>query len=469
MREAHPMAYELSQLRLEGMEVKQFIDCQICQKPGEHGELSFCAYVDENVFEEVESFQALRLYVEGAQEKTLFCGILTEMEEESAGEVQKIHVIVKSYTYLLDIEKKSRTFQDIHMTYSQLLHKVLNAYRDADCIIAMEDQPIGEFVVQYQETDWEFLKRILSQIYMPLSGEVRIPAIRIYAGVPVLEDSLQDIELKEIVQDFEYCDKLKEMGYEIHNADGIYCIAETRQFCELFASCYLYGKPLLVGHFKAYFAQGFFKMVVVLKSRKGIVEIPRCPMQLVGLALEGKVLDVKGESVRLHFFLDGDDSKDVYWFPYSTPSSSPDGSGWYYMPEVGDCLRVYFPTKHMKDVLAISAVSSYKGKDGPDRMADPRTKYLRTASGQEMNLSEKGTYLASSKDAASLFLGNDGKIVIKGQQVELIADEGIDIIDAKNINLHSKAGSTYQCSKGGKLDLDDAGNLNISGAKLNVD
>lgn len=89
MREAHPMAYELSQLRLEGMEVKQFIDCQICQKPGEHGELSFCAYVDENVFEEVESFQALRLYVEGAQEKTLFCGILTEMEEESAGEVQK--------------------------------------------------------------------------------------------------------------------------------------------------------------------------------------------------------------------------------------------------------------------------------------------------------------------------------------------------------------------------------------------
>lgn len=41
-------------------------------------------------------------------------------------------------------------------------------------------------------------------------------------------------------------------------------------------------------------------------------------------------------------------------------SASQDGSGWYYMSEIGDTVRVYFPTKHTKDAIALSAVSNYE-------------------------------------------------------------------------------------------------------------
>ena len=314
------------------------------------------------------------------------------------------------------------------------------------------------------------MKRIFSRIYSSLTGEMRIPAIRVYAGVPVREDEIDNYELKEVTCDFERCAALREWGYEIRDMDGVRCRIKTGQPCGIFGNCQIYGSAMVAENLQGYLEQGLFWTETVLSRKEGIVEVPRFPMNLVGRALEGTVLDVQGEHVRLHFNIDGKrESNDCYWFPYSTPSSSPDGSGWYYMPEIGDRLRVYFPTKQMKDVLAISAVSSYEGKDGPDRMADTSIKYLRNASGQEMNLSRQGAYFASAHKMASMMVGNDGKISIKGQQIEITAEESIDVMEAREITFHSKTGAVYQCSKGGTLELENGGNLKISGSKLNID
>lgn len=464
------MAYDLSQLRLEGIKIQKLNDCCICQETGGHGELFLRAYAEKDWFDEVKSFQPIRLYVSGEQEQTLFCGVLTEFVEESAGEIEEIRMKAKSYTYLMDIKKKSRTFQDTAMTYTQLLASILNEYGDGGFLSAVEDRPIGELVIQYQETDWDFLKRVFSRIYSPLTGEMGLPSIRIYAGVPVKEEEIRNYELQEITQDFEQCAALREMGYKIRDVEGMRCQIVTRQLCGIFTRCQVHGIWMMAECVRGYLEHGLFKTAAVLKRKEAIVELPRFPINLVGAALEGTVLDVKGERVRLHFNIDGDrGSNDCYWFPYSTPSASPDGSGWYYMPEIGDRLRVYFPTKQMKDVLAISAVSSYEGKAGPDRMADTSTKYLRSASGQEMNLSSRGAYFASAGEMASMMVGSDGRICIKGQQIEITAEESIDVTEAQEVTFHSKTGAVYKCSQGGTLELESGGNLKISGSKLNVD
>ncbi len=464
------MAYDLSCLKLEGIKIQRLTDCRIRQEAGGHGELFLRAYVENDMFEDIKSLQPIRLYVSGQQEQTIFCGVLTDLMEESAGKVEEIQLKAKSYTYLMDIKKKSRTFQDITMTYRQLLARVLSEYEDVDFICSIEDSPIGELAIQYQETDWNFLKRIFSRIYSPLTGEMGFSSIRIYAGVVLREDEVGNYELKEVTCNFEQCAALREMGYEIQDLEGMRCKIETGHLCGIFTRCQVYGAEMMVESVQGYMEHGVFKTEAVLGRKEGIVEMPQFPMNLVGLALEGTVLDVKGEKVRLHFNIDGDQSgSDLYWFPYSTPSSSPDGSGWYYMPEIGDRLRVYFPTKHMKDVLAISAVSSYEGKDGPDRMAATSTKYLRSASGQEMNLSRQGAYFASVDEMASMMVGNDGRITMKGQKIEITAEESIDITEAQEITFQSKTGAVYKCSQGGTLELESGGNLKISGSKLNID
>lgn len=464
------MAYDVSQLKLEGIKIQELNDCRICQETGGHGELFLRAYIEEDVFEELESLQPIRLYVPGEQEQTIFCGVLTDVIEGSAGKLKEIWLEAKSYTYLMDIKKRSRTFQDITMTYTQLLASVLNEYGDADLIAAIQDRPIGELAVQYQETDWDFLRRIFSRIYSPLTGEMRIPAIRVYAGVPMGEEEIESYEIKEVAHDLERCAALRERGYGIRDVDGVRCRIRTGQLCGIFSSCQVKGTVMVTESLQGYLEHGLFWTEAVVSRKEGIVEAPRPPMHLVGLALEGIVLDVQGEHVRLHFDIDGErESDDRYWFPYSTPSASPDGSGWYYMPEIGDRLRVYFPTKQMRDVLAISAVSSYEGKDGPDRMADTSTKYLRSASGQEMDLSSQGAYFASAGEMASMMVGNDGRISIKGQQIEITAEESIDIMEAQEVTFHSKAGAVYKCSQGGTLELESGGDLKISGSKLNID
>ena len=56
--------------------------------------------------------------------------------------------------------------------------------------------------------------------------------------------------------------------------------------------------------------------------------------------------------------------KDAYWFPYATMSAALDGSGWYYMPEAGDRVRVEFPDKYAQDALVINSASVYDAPSG---------------------------------------------------------------------------------------------------------
>ena len=49
------------------------------------------------------------------------------------------------------------------------------------------------------------------------------------------------------------------------------------------------------------------------------------------------------------------------WFPYATVYSSGDGTGWYCMPEIGDKIRLYFPTEKEQDAYVISAYHEGNG------------------------------------------------------------------------------------------------------------
>ena len=45
------------------------------------------------------------------------------------------------------------------------------------------------------------------------------------------------------------------------------------------------------------------------------------------------------------------------WFAYSTIYSSPDGTGWYCMPEKGDSVRLYFPNENEAEAYVNSSVN----------------------------------------------------------------------------------------------------------------
>lgn len=358
------MAYGFHDLELTGLQVKTILSLHIIHKPGEHGVMELSADLGEENGDfpilETNSGQKIALYENrDGKRNPLFCGIIVNLEVESAG--KSYHVTVKAYTasYLMDMKKKSRSFQDTSMTMGALITKIVQEYAGESQIL-FPDRAIGEIAVQYDETDWQFLKRMLSAWNIPLvCSEVR-EEICLYLGVAQIPAVPETISVEKAWKDIDELSYWKEAGAGVQDEDFIAYRLKLNNHMALYASVHFRGRNLTAAQIEYMTTGSAVYEFVTLKKSAGILQKTVYPMGLVGSALEGTILNVKGEKVQIHLKIDDAyQGNDCYWFPFSTPSASSDGSGWYCMPEKGDQVRIYFPSKKTGDVIAVSAVSTY--------------------------------------------------------------------------------------------------------------
>ncbi len=358
------MAYDLHALELTGFSIKTLLNVKIDHQPGDHGRLEIEADLGEDgrdysIQETGDGQRVLLQGVCGEKKEPIFCGIITELIGKSVGNSYHVRITAHTYSYLMDIKRRCRSFQDISMTMGTLLSQIAGEY-GGECQLLFEDRALGEIAVQYDETDWEFMKRMLSSWNIPLAASEVREGICLYAGVAGIPTRME-------IESVEGAEKLSnEKAYWMEKGVG----AEDDEFIQywlrLNSRAVLYSqvdfrkRSWIVSKLTYETIGARLYPLVSLRKKSGIREKSIFPMELVGSALEGEILQVRGEKVQIHLAIDENASKDCYWFPFSTPSASSDGSGWYYMPEKGDKVRVYFPTKHTREVIAISAVSTYE-------------------------------------------------------------------------------------------------------------
>ncbi len=358
------MAYSIHDLELVGLQIKTILSVHIFHKPGEHGVLELLADMGEEHSDfpvhETGSRNKITLYEKrNGMKRTLFCGVIVNLEVQSVGKSFRLALRAYTNSYLLDIKKKSRSFQDISMTIGTLVSQILREYKGKYQIL-FSDRAIGEIAVQYRETDWQFLKRILSQWNIPLvSSEIR-EEICLYCGVAHIPGSMEILSIEKVWKDVELLNYWKEAGKNLKGNEFIFYEVKLGNHIELYSEVEFQNKLLTVEEVEYKSVGNVLYEFVTLQNTPGILQKNIYPMELVGSALEGNIINVKGEKVQIHLKIDDAyPGKDCYWFPFSTPSASSDGSGWYCMPEKGDQVRVYFPSKKTGDVIAVSAVSTY--------------------------------------------------------------------------------------------------------------
>lgn len=468
------MAYAADQITVNGIRLNQLEKLNMSSEAGEHGELSLCGYLDGEYGEDtLYSFTEQDSISVYAAETLLFSGIITKAKISGLAETIKIEVEAKSRSILMDRKKKSRSFQNTSMTYSQLAKHILSDYPGSDIMISFEDKPLGEIAVQYKETDWVFLKRMLSQLQTDISCRVASDTLQLYGGIPKVSKDKWDYEIKGYRKELGTYHYWMQQGKSVSDTDFFIMEIETNHVPELFEEVVNQNKTLIIQSFSYSMAKGMLCCYCNLQKKEGILAPAVYPMHLIGVALEGKVLEISGTKIKIHLKIDdGSSLGDSYWFPFSTLSASPDGSGWYYMPEKDDNIRVYFPSKYTKDVIAVSAVSSYDGKSGgvPDRMGSPSTKYLGNPGGQQMKLAEDGVYLACSGDSATVKIGNDGAVTISSQNtVEISAENNLSIEAEEAISIEASETAVVSCTMGGTLQMPTDGNLYIQGSEVKLD
>ncbi len=359
------MAYGLHDLELTGLQIKTILSVHILHKPGEHGVMELTADLGEEngdfPIHETGSSQKIALFEKrNGKRNPLFFGIIAGLEVQSVG--KSYHVTVKAYTYsyLLDIQRKSRSFQDTSMTMGALIKGIVGEY-GGESQVLFPDRAIGEIAVQYDETDWQFLKRMLSVWHIPIAcSEVR-EGICLYLGVAQIPARQVISSVEKIWKDMDELSYWQEAGEGVADEAFIAYHLKLDNHMPLYASVDYRGRSLTLAELAYKTIGSTVYEFVTLKKKEGILQKTIYPMKLVGSALEGTILNIKGEKVQIHLKIDDAyPGNDCYWFPFSTPSASSDGSGWYCMPEKGDQVRIYFPSKKTGEVIAISAVSTYE-------------------------------------------------------------------------------------------------------------
>ena len=296
------------------------------------------------------------------------------------GDVYVANMNLISATSQLDIEPKSRSFQNVDMSYRQVVENVLsytpNASADFD---AIADQPIKKTLIQYEETDWAFIKRLASMLGVSLMADVTTPFPRFSFGqtgqsqaelsaneFSILMDqrfySLGSSEAGQYKPDF-LCYRVPSLQYYPLGSKVLYD-NQSLVVCEVDGS--LVDSELLytykVGH------SGWLGQREI-KNQK-----------LIGLSLQGTVTETQREIVRIK--LDIDKGRDAGFYPFSWIPES--GNLMYCMPKKGTRATLYLPSTDTGEAVVIT--SPRTNGDDCGEMSDPQMRCFTTEHGKKMCL-----------------------------------------------------------------------------------
>lgn len=432
---------------------------EITQQMNEHATLHLTGVIPDELEDSYvymtdaeTSIEVLQIASDG-QAIPIFNGLALDVQVKSVLGTYYLEVKAVSHTYVLDVKKKNQTYQDAGMPYSELIDVCIADQKGADFMDCVTNGAnLGSFTMQYIETDWEFLKRMASRFHTGLVPDTVHSAAKFYFGVPFQAGGTPEMEainyrVKKAIGNFLVSSKNHIDG--ITDSDYMYYEVESLQPFKIGNEVTFQSKTLYVYKIFSTLKDGLFKHIYTLTPQNGFSVHTTYNQAIIGASIQGKVIDVAGDKIRIHVDFDEGQEKDTaYWFPYSTIYASEDNTGWYFMPELTDNVRIYFPGNRESEGIAISSVSKAPPKSGamlaatnppspgggggasaappadsrqdPARMADPDVKTLRTKHGKQILLAPD-------------------RIVISGGglMISLMDDNGISIISDKNITLQA--------------------------------
>ena len=470
----HAVTYE--KIVLNGYQVEHILSLEMQESINEHGSMHLTAVIPEEQAEQYVYMTSpmmpitLSYKTDDKKMNTLCRGIVTDIQVNCQGNTYYMDLTVKGKTYAMDIVERARSFQKTSMTVHQLIREVMSKYGEYDCIIQIPDERIKRLVVQYKETDWEFLKRFASHYGAVLIPDMESEKLTLYVGVPENTESysVNPYHYNLVKKVDEYLRVKENRWKEALETDFTVFQIWDYQIFRVGNEVLFHNAALTVQSVQRLLQDGVLKNQYELRQKNGLRGIELHNNMIVGISLTGQVTKVSRDKVMVQLKIDKPGSA-AYWFPYSTMSASPDGSGWYCMPEKGDQVRVYFPTDKESDAYAVSAVSGYEPKpgDAEDFMANPDVKYLRTKADQVILFAEEGIILNSGDGQATIFLGNDGKLTVYGNtDVSLTAKNTLSLISNGQLFVGAAESLSLKKGEGTEITLDGNGNILLKGTKI---
>lgn len=417
--------------------VQTISDIRIERKPNEHARLWVTGIIPEEhrdtCIAQATSMDEIEIrLMEDDGERTLFRGLLSNLSVTAVRGIYYMNMEAESYTCLLDIDIQTRTFQNAALRYEDLINRIIAPYSHADCIDQeSKGAAIKQCIVQYEETDWEFLQRIASHFGAVLIPDAAANGPKFFFGTPsgrAGEIVNATYQVSKTIREYELAVSFGEK-VQSHEQFLVYTV-ETGQAFNLGDKITYMGEPWRIGASIMYMDRGLLTFRYDLMKEESLRENRRLNMKIIGASLEGKILEVSKDTVRLHLDVDQDQPQsEASWFPYSYFYSAEGNSGFHCMPEKGDAVKLYFPSGREGEAVAMSSVR--KGGGSSPKHADPSAKYWGGPNGKEVQLNNTAASLTAKEGSLFIKLEDSGVVTIQ-------SDNAIHMTSVTDMSLGSE-------------------------------
>lgn len=431
------------------------LTCNISEKNGSHGYLSVDAEAQEELKDyllyEEEGHISL-LAGSGEFMQPIFYGMVIQMEVKVQGGRCVLHLEAVTESYQMDLVVKNRTFQDIAMTSHQLIKKILEPYPQSQMLFSIEDRALKQILVQYQETDWQFLNRVLSLFGTSASIAGNKQGIYLRVGLMDTEEDANWDMLPYTLQ------RDTAPRYTRKNLKGQICYqVEAYDIFPLGEKVLYKGKELYIGKIERFLQQGLLVSRYYLYFAEGLEVLKYYNQFLGGVSINGQVTAVSRNRLQTRLETDAlDNYRKKYYFPFSTVAASPDGSGWYCMPKKGDRVRIFFPTADESEGYAIANIQGESAPTPNSSMSNPDQKDITTPDGKSVRFIPGGIQLTVGEEKGTVTLTNDGNVEIRtDEDLEIGAVEAVCFSTDGTMNVSAGTQIQFINDLGGNITVTD--------------
>lgn len=287
-------------------------------------------------------------------------------------------------------------------------------------------------MLQYGETDWEFLKRVAQKAGLYLVPNASVKGVRYMMGLPAgTQRIMPEGKIKIKFDRKEYMQKSRNGMKALRAADMQELTVCSREIWRIGDWVSYQGREYFAWKMVTEYGQAECIHTYYLRTKEAIRTMPISYRGMAGCSFMATVTDVKRDKVQIEVEQDEWGAADgKKWFLFSTVYSSGDGTGWYCMPEIGDSVRLYVPEKE-EDAFVISAVH----KETDSARQNPDCKSWKTKYGKEILFTPNSILLTNNQ----------------GMMVEMDDEQGITIASDRNITIEAEENLTVSSANASLL------------------
>ncbi|TCO67909.1 contractile injection system protein, VgrG/Pvc8 family [Marinisporobacter balticus] len=261
-------------------------------------------------------------------EKIIFSGVPVNVSIKHTDDVYYIDLVLNSYSIYLDFKTKSRSFQNKQNPYTNIFKEVIKEYAGYVLDVATKGAKQNGAIIQYEETDWEFIKRIASHVGAKIFPEIQSNKPKIYIGMNrgnSYEERNHNYTIEKNIKD--YLDFEKNYG-GASEKDRIFYTVESMDDYELGDKITYQKIVFTVVQKNSALEKGILTHRYKLQKEKSIKQNILYNKKIEGVSIEGKVLAVKRDKLKLHLSIDPTQSEELAnWYQFDTSYTSEGTTG----------------------------------------------------------------------------------------------------------------------------------------------